>query len=116
MKDLVNGKIGVIATPYYQNFNGVSLVGLLDGINQDNVFNIHTLMTDTHPWNHAQGYLGILFFRLVNVDPINSANTVINKLMIKVEPDGFGGFTYTNGTSGPGYINMMPLMLSLIHI
>lgn len=112
MKDLVNGKIGVIATPYYQNFNGVSLVGLLDGINQDNVFNIHTLMTDTHPWNHAQGYLGILFFRLVNVDPINSANTVINKLMIKVEPDGFGGFTYTNGTSGPGYINTMPLMFA----
>jgi len=112
MNDLANGKIGAITTPYYQNFNGMSLVGLLDGINQNNVFNIHTLMTDTHPWNHAQGYLGILFFRLVNVDPINSANTLINKLMITVTPDGLGGFTYINGTKGPGYINTMPLMFA----
>lgn len=112
MNDLVNGKIGAIATPYYQNFNGMSLVGLLDGINQNNVFNIHTLMTDTHPNNHAKGTLGILFFRVINVDLMNSANTVINKLMITVEPDGAGGFTYSPGNKGPGYINAMPLMFA----
>lgn len=110
--DLTNGKIGVIATPYYMNLQGTSIVGLLDGINYANNFNIHTLMTDTHPNNHAKGTLGILFFKVVSVDLMNSANTVINKLMITVTPDGAGGFTYSPGNKGPGYINAMPLMFA----
>mgnify|MGYP000843892493 CR=1 FL=1 len=106
--DIKAGKIGVIATPYYYNYNGVSLVGLLDGINYLGAFTISNLLTDTHPWNHAQGALKIVFFKVTNLAE-NAAQTTFTKVLVTVTQTA-SGYAYSTGAgTGPGYITLMPL-------
>jgi len=110
--DIEAGIIGVIATPYYENYNDISLAGLLDGINYLGSFNIANLLTDTHPWNHAQGALKIIFFRIDSLDLVNSANTVFTKILITVTQTDTGYEYTTSAGTGPGYITLMPLAYS----
>lgn len=105
--DMKNGKIGVLVAPYYVNFNGMSILGLLDGINYYGALTISTLMTNWHSWNHGTGGFKVIFFRIDSVDLQNAVNTVITRILITATPNG-DGYTLSSGEgNGPGYIKIL---------
>jgi formylmethanofuran dehydrogenase subunit E-like metal-binding protein len=107
--DMKNGKIGVLVAPYYVNFNGMSILGLLDGINYYGALTISTLMTNWHSWNHGTGGFKVIFFRLDSIDLQNAVNTVITRILVTATPNGDDYTLSTAEGNGPGYIKILSL-------
>lgn len=107
--DMKNGKIGVLVAPYYVNFDGMSILGLLDGINYYGALTISTLMTNWHSWNHGTDGFKVIFFRLESVDLQNALNTVITRILVTATPNGDDYTLSTAEGNGPGYIKILSL-------